>query len=81
LGHIHSEPALVVPALIESLRDPDVFVRAQAATALGEFGTNAKPAAAVLIELLHEQNQDATNAASKAIKQIDPEAAARAGVR
>ena len=81
LGHIHSEPGLVVPALTEALRDREVFVRVQAASALGEFGTNAKPAAAALLEVLQEQNQDATNAALKAIKQIDPEAAIRPGVK
>ena len=81
LGHIHAEPRLAVPTLIESLHDPDVFVRTHAAASLGEFGTNAKPAVDPLVELLSETNQDARNAVSKALRAIDPEAAARAGVK
>jgi HEAT repeat protein len=81
LGHIHSETGVVVPALIESLHDREVFVRAQAAAALGEFGTNGKPAVNPLVELLSDTNQDARNAVSKALRAIDPEAAAKAGVK
>jgi HEAT repeat protein len=81
LGHIHSDPGLVVPALIEMLRDADVQLHALAATALGEFGNQGKPAVAPLIELLSQGNQDARKAATNALKAIDPEAAAQAGVR
>jgi len=81
LGHIHSEPGVVVPALMEMLRDSDVQLHAFAATALGEFGNNGKPAVAPLIELLSEGNQDARKAATNALKAIDPEAAAKAGVK
>lgn len=81
LGHIHSEPGAVVPALIEMLHDQDVQLHAFAARALGEFGDNARPATAQLIELLSEANQDARKAATNALKQIDPEAAAKAGVK
>lgn len=81
LGHIHSEPDVVVPVLVEMLRDSDAQLHAFAATALGEFGNNGKPAVAPLIELLSEGNQDARKAATNALKQIDPEAAAQAGVK
>ena len=81
LGHIHSDPGIVVPALVKSLHDPDTSVRTHAASALGEFGTNGKPAIAALTGLLSETNQDASSAATNALKRIDPEAAARAGVQ
>ena len=81
LGHIHSDPGLVVPALIEMLRDPDVQLHAIAATAIGEFGNDGKPAVAPLNELLSQRNQDARKAATNALKAIDPEAAARAGLK
>jgi HEAT repeat protein len=81
LGHIHSDPGIVVPALIKSLHDPDTSVRIYAAAALGESGTNGRPAVAALGELLSETNQDVSNAAADALKKIDPEAAARAGVK
>ena len=80
LGHIHAEPRLVVPALVESLRDPETVVRARAADALGAFGADGKPAVATLVELLREGNQDTTSAASNALKKINPQAAAKAGV-
>ncbi len=81
LGHIHSDPGIVVPALIKSLHDPDANVRAHAVNALGEFGTNGRPAVVSLVELLSETNRDASNAATNALKQIDPEAAVRTGVK
>jgi hypothetical protein len=81
LGHIHAQPDVVVPALITALQDSQVFVRGQASSALGEFGTNAKPAWAALMQAVKEENQDARNAAAKALKAIDPEAAAKAGVK
>jgi HEAT repeat protein len=81
LGHIHTEPGIVVAALIKSLQDPDAGVRAHAAAALGEFGTNGKPAVTALVELIGETNQDVSNAATKALNKIDPEATARAGVK
>jgi HEAT repeat protein len=80
LGHIHSEPDVVVPALMEMLRDSDVQLHAFAARAIGEFGDQGKPAVAPLIELLGEGNQEAKKAATNALKAIDPETAARAGI-
>jgi HEAT repeat protein len=66
---------------VKSLHDPDTSVRTYAAAALGEFGTNGKSAVGPLVEMLSETNQDARNAVTKALKAIDPEAAARAGVK
>jgi HEAT repeat protein len=63
------------------LRDSDLQLHAFAATALGEFGNNGKPAVAPLIGLLSEGNQEARKAATNALKAVDPEAAARAGVK
>jgi len=81
LGHIHSEPDVVVPALIEMLGDSDAQLHAVAARALGEFGNHGKAEVAPLIALLGEGNQDARKAATNALKSIDPEAAANAGVK
>ena len=51
------------------------------ALALWSFGTNGKPAVAALVELLSDTNQDVSFAATNALKAIDPEGAARAGVK
>lgn len=81
LGHIHAEPRLVAPALIESLHDPSEFVRAQAAAALGEYGTNALPELPGLSLSLSDTNADVRTAVTNALRKIDPEAAAKAGLK
>ena len=63
LGLIKSEARIVVPALIESLSDPDwgkeqnvSYVPKRAAFALGNFGIEAKPAVPILLKILHDPN-------------------------
>jgi len=83
LGQIHAEPEVVVPALIQLLHDPNLFVRARAAEAVGGFGVTGQAATAALIELrsAKDSGSDVLQAANKALRAIDPEAAARAGVK
>jgi hypothetical protein len=113
LWRIHAKPALVVPALIKCLNDPDIFVRAQAARALGAFGKDGQPAVPALLELARREpsrrndrwlvkildntivssswagrptpssgdGPDVGDLANQALKQIDPQAAAKAGVK
>ncbi len=52
LGTIRSRPEIVVPALINSLRDTDYYTRANAAQALANFGADARPALPALTNLL-----------------------------
>jgi HEAT repeats len=81
LGRIHGEPELVVPELLKPLHDPDARLHRYAAEALGEFGTNAQSAIPDLTLMLNDPNNLTRYAATNALKQIDPEAAARAGVK
>jgi HEAT repeat protein len=81
LGSIHSEPELVVPELVKLLHDPFPLARRFSAEALGKFGTNAESAVPDLTMLLSGQRGDIYQAATNALKQIDPEAAAKAGVK
>ena len=77
---------VIVGALIEPLDNPNatsanLFSVTQGAKLLGEIGTDARSAVPSLIKLLKHPYPPASSAAAKALVQIDPEAAAKAGVR
>jgi HEAT repeat protein len=62
-------------------RDPDAaFIRFHAAQALGEIGPDAKAAVPILIELLGAE-EDVMKGVPKALKKIDPEEAAKHGIK
>jgi hypothetical protein len=82
LGQIHAEPALVVPVLVDCLHsDADMEDRVRAAEALGKFEAEAKPAVPELVALLDGDDIGVRAVMAAALKAIDPEAAAKAGVR
>ncbi len=70
-----------MPALTEALRDPVLSVRANAAAGLGAFGTAAEQAVPALVEALKDRDTSMKQAAASSLRSIDPEAAARAGVK
>jgi hypothetical protein len=80
LGNIHSKPEVAVPALVKCLSDPDFEVRGYAALGLKPFGVDARQAVPALVLLLHGDLMSHFYA-TKALKAIDPEAAAKAGVK
>jgi HEAT repeat protein len=81
LGQIHREPALVIPALLTALNDPQSSVRTAAAEALASWGQDARAAVPRLVQLLDDQSdRDLFEAVREALKEIDPEAAAKAGL-
>jgi hypothetical protein len=82
LGRIHAQPEVVVPALTELLRARDNLTPFEAAIALGEYGPAAKPAAPLMIQCYDaETNKGMKSQIGWAIKNVDPEAAAKAGVK
>jgi hypothetical protein len=81
LHEIRVEPHLVVPALARSLGDTNYLVRIFAADGLAKFGTNAQRAVPALLPLLTDPNVITRSAATNTFKAIDPEAAAKAGVK
>lgn len=82
LGQIHSDSRIVVPALISLLNDPNSNVRTSAAEALAGWGQESRPAVPRLIQLLDDRSdRDLMVAVREALKKIDPEAAAKAGVK
>ena len=56
-------------------------VRKRAAQILGELGPGAKEAVPALLQSLRDRENAVRDAAAAALKQIDPKAAAKAGVR
>lgn len=79
LGNIHGEPDVVIPLLIPYLDDDDMNL--VAAETLGKFGGLAKSAIPKLIPLLKLNDPEDLEVIRTAFKNIDPEAADKAGVR
>ena len=82
LGKIHSDPSRVVPALTNALSDTNSVIVFTAAYGLGEFGPEAKPAVPYLLQQ-YATNTDASMQlrVRMAPRAIDPEAAAKAGIK
>jgi HEAT repeat protein len=67
------DPAKVVPALMEALKDSEDDVRWGAANGLGYYGDQAKDAIAALQHMqLHDPDARVRNAARRALARIDP---------
>lgn len=79
LGHIHSDPEVVIPLLIPCLDDERVSD--SAATALGNYGSLAREAFPKILPMLKSRDKADRAAARYALKKIDPAAAAKAGVK
>jgi RNA polymerase sigma factor (sigma-70 family) len=81
LGEIHAQPDQVVPALINYLNDSDSTIRVHTALALGSYGKDATQAIPQLTDLLNDQIKGVRMKAAIAIKEIDHEAAVKAGLK
>ena len=81
LSQIRVEPQLVVPLLEIPLSDADFAVRCAAVRALETFGADAQQAVPALVPMLSDSDEDVRLDATNALKAIDPEAAAKAGVK
>jgi HEAT repeat protein len=81
LGRIHSLPDLVVPALMKNLNPLNSSASSAIIMTLGEFGPDAKPAVPALLPFLNNMDQYVRYRTTNALKQIDPEAAAKAGIK
>jgi len=82
LGHVHKQLAVVLPALLKSLKDPEADVRLGTASALGLLGPDAESAFPALLEVWrNDPDRSVGPFAADSLKKIDPEAAAKAGVK
>jgi len=70
-----------VPALMRLLDNENRDVRADAARTLGYMRSVAQDAVPRLVECLRGEDSETRMAAAEALKRIDPEAAAKAGVK
>jgi HEAT repeat len=82
---IHMEPERAIPVLVrlldESQNEPhSERIRGNAISGLRQFRALAKPAVPSLLRLLNDANEDIRWQATNALLDIDPEAAAKAGV-
>lgn len=79
---IQADPDTVIPLLMQCMMDRDGHGQSDVVEALGEYGPKAKAAVPTLIKLLSDRSsKDIMEAVPQALKKIDPEAAAKAGVR
>jgi len=82
LVRIQAEPDQAIPLLIGCLVDRQGRGRPDVVEALGEFGPKATAAVPVLVKLLADRSsKDIMAAVPTALKNIDPDAAAKAGVK
>jgi HEAT repeat protein len=73
----------VIPILIELLNKSNANTIGPngAIWSLCQFGARAKPAVPALLELLNDERESVRSDATNALIQIDPEAAAKAGIK
>jgi hypothetical protein len=80
LSRIHMRPELVVPVLATNLSPTNVIL-ATTINAVAAFGEAAKSTVPILLTFLNQENDYVREATTNALKAIDPEAAAKAGVK
>jgi len=81
LGQIKGRPEVVIPLLTTCLSDPQDGVPEAAVESLGAFGALSRPAWPKLVPLLEVRDKDMQRALKIALKQIDPDEAAKVGVK
>jgi HEAT repeat protein len=80
LAEIDQNHRELVPLFINGLGAKREDLRWACALALGELGPDARPAVPALVQALKDASPKVSNDAAQALRQIDPDAAARAGV-
>jgi HEAT repeat protein len=81
LGRLHAEPGLAVPALMKDFPGSDEALRSTILEAFAGFGTNAGAAIPMVIAALSDSLPNEREQVASVLKQIDPAAAAKAGVK
>ena len=77
---IEADPQAVIPALIGCMVDDKGHGRSDVVEALAQYGPRAKAAVPILVKLLKDRSsKEIIRAVPRALRRIDPEAAARAG--
>jgi HEAT repeat protein len=79
--HDPNKAIRAVEELAKSLRTGNAKGRYMAAAALGFYGRNAKPAVPALLDALKDRDKLVRETAAQSLKHIDPDAAAKAGIK
>jgi hypothetical protein len=80
LAGIQADPDAVIPVLIGCLVDGDGHGRPDVVEALAQYGSRAKAAVPTLVKLLKDRSsKEIVRAVPRALRRIDPAAAAAAG--
>ena len=78
---LKSMPATIVPALLQELRGSSVSAKRCSLVVLGSFTNEAPAIVPAIASALVDNNVGVRQEATNALKKIDPEAAAKAGVK
>jgi len=70
-----------IPVLTKALTNSHACARESAARVLGLFGAKAQTAVPALVQCTKDDDASVRSFAAFALKQVDPEAAAKAGVK
>jgi HEAT repeat protein len=70
-----------IPVLTKALTNSHACARESAARVLGRFGAKAQTAVSALVRCTKDEDASVRSFAAFALKEVDPEAAAKAGVR
>lgn len=81
LGWLHERADISVPAIASFLTSKNDYSRQNAIDSLRGFGKAAKPAIPALLLCLDDQNITVREYATNALREIDPEAAVKAGIK
>jgi HEAT repeat protein len=81
LGWLHQEPDVCIPVIVPFLNSKSDDLRQDAINALCRFGKAAKPAVPALLRCLDDIQYEVRKSATNALRDIDPEAAAKAGIK
>lgn len=81
LLEIDPHDEMVVPAFTRRLESSSLEIRKEAVGVLGSFGVSAKSAVPALVKLIDSPDRDLRDPALSSLKKIDPETAAKYGVK
>jgi RNA polymerase sigma factor (sigma-70 family) len=81
LANIKSEPAIVLPALANCMNDTDAYVRQNVVSVILAYGEAARSTVPFLLKAINDQEPQVRELARFALRKIDPETAANAGIK
>ena len=81
LGQLHQKPRMVVPALMKAFDQADTHTQLAIIVSLAKFGPDAKESVPMLLEALKRADPTLEDSLRFALKEIDPKAAAKAGIK